>query len=64
MTTASAATVISRPVSSSRTRAPVTRPSSARVSPVALTRVAITALFAAAVRATVRVCRASSTCAS
>ena len=61
-TTASAVTVTSCPVSSLRTRAPVTRsPSGERSSPTALTRVAITAPCAAAVRATVSVCRASST---
>ncbi len=64
-TTASADTSSERPVSSSRTRAPVTRtPSGPRTRETALTRVATTAPCAAAVRATVSVYRASSTCAS
>jgi hypothetical protein len=64
ITTRSAATVSSRPVSSSLTRAPATRPDSERRTDTALARVTITAPCAAAVRATVIVYRASSTCAS
>ena len=56
---------MSRPDSSSCTRAPVTCfPSGPRSSWRALTRVAIRAPCAAAVRATVSVYRASSVCAS
>ena len=63
ITTRDAATGISRPVCSSRTTAPLTTPPS-RSTDTALTRVAITAPCAAAVRATVSVYLASSTCAS